>query len=85
MQAWLRRRGTRTLFVAPGHPWEGGYAERFIGKLRDECLNREVFVGVADARVLVERWRREYHEARPHSALGYRTPAEAAASVEAAL
>jgi putative transposase len=85
VQAWLRQWGTRTLFIAPGHPWENGYAESFIGKLRDECLNVEVFVGVADAQVLVERWRREYNEARPHSALGYRTPAEVAGSVGAGL
>ena len=79
VQAWLQEQGTQTLFIAPGHPWENGYAESFIGKLRDECLNAEVFWSERHTQAVVEQWRRAYNEARPHSALGYRTPAEAAA------
>jgi putative transposase len=80
LQTWLTRQSTATIHIAPGHPWENGYAESFNGKLRDECLNEEVFWHQAHAQVIVERWRRQYNEERPHSALGYRTPAEVAAT-----
>lgn len=53
--------------------------ESFHDKLRDECLNGECFVSLAEARVVLESWRREYNEIRPHSSLGDRTPAEFAA------
>lgn len=72
---WLSGLGVKTLFIEPGSPWENGYAESFIGKMRDELLNREVFDTLDEARVLVERWRHEYNRIRPHSALGYRPPA----------
>lgn len=75
VRVWLSRLGVRTLFIAPGSPWENGYVESFIGKMRDELLNRELFDTLAEAKVLVERWRREYNRVRPHSALGYRPPA----------
>ena len=52
-----------------------GYIESFNGKLRDELLNREIFDTLGEAKVLVERWRREYNQIRPHSALAYRPPA----------
>ena len=64
-----------TLFIQPGSPWENGYVESFNGKLRDECLNGEIFTTLKEAQVLIARWRREYNELRPHSALGYRPPA----------
>ncbi len=83
LQAWLGECGIATGYIAPGHPWENGFAESFNGKLRDECLNEEVFWGEQHAQVIVERWRRQYNEERPHSALGYRTPAEIADHVEA--
>ena len=72
---WLERVGVKTLFIEPGSPWENGYVESFNGKFRDECLNGETFDTVAEAKVLIERWRREYNQVRPHSALGYRPPA----------
>jgi transposase InsO family protein len=75
VRAWLRRVGVRTLFIEPGSPWENGYVESFNGKLRDELLNREIFYTVAEAKVLIEQWRREYNTIRPHSSLGYRPPA----------
>jgi putative transposase len=78
LKAWLARRGTQTVYIEPGHPWENGLAESFNGKFRDECLNREVFWGEQHAQTIVETWRRGYNEERPHSALGYRTPAEVA-------
>ena len=81
---WLTRQGSTTVHIAPGHPWENGFIESFNGKLRDECLNEEVFWHERHAKVVIEAWRRQYNEERPHSALGYRTPAEAAAAVEGA-
>jgi transposase InsO family protein len=58
-----------------GSPWENGYVESFNGKLRDECLNGEVFETLLEAPVLIERWRHEYNTFRPHSSLGYWPPA----------
>ena len=75
VRKWLERLEVRTLFIEPGSPWENGYNESFNGKLRDELLNLEVFTSVWEAKVLVEQWRREYNEVRPHSSLGYRPPA----------
>ena len=63
-----------TLFIEPGSPWENGYIESFNGKLRDELLNREVFTTLTEAQILIEQWRKEYNQVRPHSALGYRPP-----------
>jgi len=79
---WLNRLGVKTLFIERGSPWENGYIESFNGKLRDELLNREIFTTLEEAKVLIEQWRREYNQTRPHSALGYRPPApEAGLSV----
>ncbi len=75
MRRWLERVEVRTLYIAPGSPWENGYVESFNGKLKDELIDREIFYSLEEARVLVEQWRREYNTLRPHSALGYRPPA----------
>ena len=75
MRKWLTGLGVKTLFIEPGSPWENGYIESFNGKLRDELLNREVFTTLTEAKVLIEQWRREYNQVRPHSSLGYRPPA----------
>jgi len=75
VRSWLNRLGVKTMFIEPGSPWENGYIESFNGKLRDELLSREVFNTLEEARVLIEQWRREYNQVRPHSALGYRPPA----------
>jgi putative transposase len=75
IRGWLGRLGVKTLFIEPGSPWENGYIESFNGKLRDELLNGEVFDTVIEARVIIEQWRREYNERRPHSSLGYVPPA----------
>ena len=75
VRAWLAAVGVQTLYIEPGSPWENGYLESFHGKLRDELLNGEWFDTLLEARVLIERWRREYNAVRPHSALGYRPPA----------
>jgi transposase InsO family protein len=75
VRKWLTNLGVETLYIEPGSPWENGYVESFIGKLRDELLNGEIFDTLLEARVITERWRREYNRYRPHSSLGYKPPA----------
>ncbi len=75
IRAWLNRLGVKTLFIEPGSPWENGYIESFNGKFRDELLNREIFTMLTEAKILIEEWRREYNQVRPHSSLEYRPPA----------
>jgi putative transposase len=84
IRRWLSLAGVETLYVEPGSPWENGYAESFHSRLRDELLNREEFANLAEARYLADAWRLEYNHRRPHSSLGYRTPAEYAAGCAAA-
>jgi putative transposase len=79
VRQWLSVRGIGTLFIEPGSPWENAYCESFNSRLRDEFLNRELFTSELEARVLSAEWRRDYNEARPHSALDDHTPAEFAA------
>jgi len=71
----LRDNGVKTLYIEPGSPWENGYGESFNGKLRDELLRREIFRGIKEAKYLVKEYVEEYNQRRPHSALGYATPA----------
>ena len=73
---WLKESGCSSLFIKPGSPWENGYIESFNDKLRDECLNREIFQNGKEAQTIVEAFRQEYNNYRPHSSLGYLTPAE---------
>ena len=75
VRKWLARLGVKTLFIELGSPWENGYIESFNGKLRDELLNREIFMTLEEAKVLIEQWRREYNQVRPHSSLRYQPPA----------
>jgi transposase InsO family protein len=75
VREWLARVGVKTLYIAPGSPWENGYNESFNGKLGDELLDGEIFYSLKEAQVLIERWRHHYNTVRPHSALGYRPPA----------
>ena len=75
----LDQSGCGAKYVDPGSPWQNGYCESFNGKFRDECLNLEVFHHPDHARAVVELWRRQYNQDRPHSSLGYRTPSEFAA------
>ena len=77
LQRWLAQRQVKTLYIEPGSPWQNGHVESFNGSLRDECLDREVMLSVAEARVLIEDYRRHYNEERPHGGIGYRTPAQA--------
>ncbi len=80
IKKWLRKNHVETLYIGPGSPWENGYIESFNGKLRDDILDRELFYSVKEAKVIVEDWRLEYNNHRPHSGLGYMTPAAFAAS-----
>lgn len=65
----------KTIYVDPGSPWQNGFVESFHGRLRDECLNREQFWTLTEARVVIEDFRQEYNQFRPHSRLGYQSPA----------
>ena len=76
IQDWLGKASIKTIYITPGSPWENGYIESFHDKLRDECLNRELFGSLLEARVILETWRIEYNESRPHSSLHYLTPGE---------
>ena len=78
LRKWLGSVGTGTLYIEPGSPWENGYCESFNGKLRDECLNGEIFYSLKEAQIVIEKWRVVYNTLRPHSSLGYRPPAPAA-------
>jgi putative transposase len=80
MDLWAYRNGVHLDFIRPGKPVENGYIESFNGKLRNECLNVEVFFTLADARRKLHLWRRDYNHYRPHSALADRTPAEFAST-----
>jgi len=73
-----------TLYIEAGSPWENAYSETFIGRLGDELLKREEFTSLLEAKVPVEEHRNHHNQERPHSALGYRTPAQFAASCDAA-
>lgn len=76
IQDWLKERKVKTIYITPGSPWENAYIESFHDKLRDECLNREAFGNLLEARVVIEQWRLYYNSERPHSSLGYQTPEE---------
>ncbi len=76
---WLEQAEVKTLFVAKGSPWENGYVESFNGTLRDELLNREIFLSTEEARWVIDRWRLDYNHHRIHSSLNYQTPAAYAA------
>jgi len=85
LDAWAYAQGVRLAFIRPGKPVENAYIESFNGRLRDECLNEHWFMNMAHARSVIERWRLEYNTERPHSALGYLTPAQYAAATQEAL
>lgn len=79
VKKWLASQNVQTLYIEPGSPWENGYCESFISRLRDELLNAELFCSLKEAKVLVEQWRSQYNHRRPHSSLGYAAPAAFAA------
>ena len=73
---WCRFNGAETIFIDPGSPWQNGFCESFNGRMRDEHLNGQLFDTLLEAQVLNEDWRIDYNERRPHSSLGWLTPAE---------
>jgi putative transposase len=81
MDSWAYRRGVQLDFIRPGRPMENGFIESFNGRLRDECLNGELFLDLLDARRKLAAWRQDYNEKRPHSSIGNLTPIEYAQSV----
>ena len=85
LRSWLAESGVKTLYIEPGAPWQNGYNESFNGKLRDELLNGELFTSLKEAKVVTEDYRLAYNHRRPHSSLGYRTPAEYAVECSAAV
>ena len=80
LRKWLAKTGAKTLYIEPGSPWENAYSETFNSRLRDELLDREVFETLKEAKVILEDHRLDYNHRRPHSSLGYQTPAEFAAA-----
>jgi putative transposase len=76
LEQWAHEHTVTLHFIDPGKPIQNAHCESFHARLRDECLNEHWFLGLADARRIVEDWRHDYNRERPHSALGYQTPAE---------
>jgi putative transposase len=76
LDAWAYRNGIKLDFIRPGKPVENAYIESFNGRLRDECLNDQLFLSMEDARQKIETWRMDYNTHRPHSSLGNLTPGE---------
>lgn len=80
LDQWAYQNGVELKLIQPGKPMQNGYIESFNGKFRDECLNEHWFTDLAHARELINQWRIDYNENRPHSSLGYQTPLEFAAA-----
>jgi transposase InsO family protein len=80
VKGWLESSKIGALYIEPGSPWQNGFAESFNSRLRDELLAVEIFQTLKQAKALAEYWRLEYNHRRPHSSLGYQTPAKFAAA-----
>ena len=74
VQRWLADNHIKTIYIEPGSPWQNGFVESFHGRFRDECLNREQLWTLTEARVVIEDFRHEYNDFRPHSKLDYASP-----------
>ena len=72
---WTKNHGVEWHYIAPGKPMQNGYIESFNGRMRDELLNESLFIDLDQARQLIDAWVTDYNTTRPHSSLGYRTPA----------
>jgi putative transposase len=83
MDLWAYQNGVRIAFSRPGKPTDNAFVESFNGTFRAECLDAHWFTTLAETRQIIETWRREYNESRPHRALGERTPNEFACQVAA--
>ena len=82
LDAWAYQRGIELHFIRPGKPVENAYTESFNGRVREECLNQHCIRDLEEAQAILDDWREDYNEVRPHSSLGNATPAEYAASLE---
>lgn len=76
LDAWATRNKVQLRFIDPGRPMQNAYIESFNGRFRDECLNQYWFVSLEEAREVIEEWREDYNQQRPHSSLEQKTPAE---------
>ena len=76
VKVWAMMRHSETATIEPGKPWQNGRVESFNGTFRRECLDAELFAHLREAKIVIEQWRWEYNTQRPHSRVGYRTPAE---------
>jgi len=85
LQCWLAANKIRTIYIEPGSPWQNGFVESFHSRFRDECLNREQLWTLTEARVVIEDFRVHYNQRRPHSKLGYQSPAVYAANLSPSL
>jgi putative transposase len=74
LRIWAHMNHSEMATIEPGKPWQNGSIESFNGTLRGECLGRELFSNLREAKIVIEQWRWEYNTQRPHSSLGYRTP-----------
>ena len=83
MDLWAYQNGVRIDFSRPGKPTDHAHIESFNGTFRQECLNAHWFMTLSEAKEIIEAWRREYNESRPHRALGEQTPNEFACQVAA--
>jgi len=81
VQRWLQEHQIKTIYIEPASPWQNGFVESFHSRFRDECLNREQFWTLTEARILIEDFRKEYNQFRPHSKLGMQSPARFAANI----
>ena len=75
MQDWIAAVGAKTAYITSGSPWENGFIESFNARLRDELLDGEIFYSLAEAKIVIESWRRHYNTVRPPGSLGYKPPA----------
>jgi len=75
VQEWIAAVGAKTAYITPGSPWENGFIESFNARLRDELLDGEIFYSLAEARIIIESWRRHYNTVRPHGSPAYKPPA----------
>jgi len=80
--AWCGEAGVAWHYIAPGKPMQNGYVESFNGRMRDELLNETLFLSLDHARVVISAWAEDYNQERPHSSLGYETPAAFAAELQ---
>lgn len=76
LREWLHKRDIRPQYIEPGKPWQNGFIESFNARFRSECLNRELFWSRAEAQTVCSWWKQVYNYFRPHSSIGWKTPAE---------